>query len=116
MKTVWIFDGNRRVYPKAPAGKLWASEGPIYREHWVEHEVVSENRRSWITKYGAKVPKTGGRGIAFSVQEVDDDVWLNDHRSKIERQVGDIKDPALLRKVAELIDYKAIETQLATKQ
>lgn len=104
---VWIFDQNRRVYPPTPSGHKWASSGPpIYREHWVKHEVVDETKRSYVTKYGTKVPKTGGRGFALSEREVDLDVWLHDNRHKICRQIEMMQDAELLMKVAELIGYQ----------
>jgi len=105
VRHVWIFDNNRRIYPPAPKGRLWASGGPIYRDHWVKHEVTGETRVSYITKYGGKVPKKGGYGYALTIDEVEDDVWLHDHRHKIAKLVGEIQDVALLRKVAEAAGY-----------
>lgn len=103
---VWIFDINRRVYPPAQKGKIWADGGPIYREHWVKHEVTGETRVSWITRYGAKVPKKGGPGIALSLTEVEDAVWLHDHKYKIARCIELIRDASLLRAVADAAGYK----------
>ena len=105
---VWIFDINRRVYQPTPSGQKWTSSGPpIYRKHWVKHEVVGETKRSYITKCGAKVPKTGGRGYALSEREVDLDVWRHDNRYKICRQIEMMQDTELLMKVAELIGYQS---------
>lgn len=105
VRHVWIFDSNRRIYPPAPNGKLWASGGPIYREHWVKHEVAGETRASYITKHGGKVPKKGGHGFALSEAEVEDDVWRHDHRWRIAKIVGDLRDVSILRKVADVVGY-----------
>ena len=105
VRHVWIFDNNRRIYPPAPKGRLWTSGGPIYREHWVRHEVTGETRMSYITKYGGKVPKKGGHGFALTLVEVEDDVWRHDHRHRIAKLVGEIQDVELLRKVAEAAGY-----------
>lgn len=98
--TVWIFDENRRVYARNGG----CSGGPIYREHWYEQAVVGQTRRSWILRHGRKVPKTGGRGFAFTKAEVDDDVFCHDHIHAICERLRNV-DATTLRKVAELIGY-----------
>jgi hypothetical protein len=84
--TIWMFDINRRVYPK-PRSEY--SGGPIYREHWRPVTIEGETSRSWVTSwYGKKVPKRGkSQGIAFTEAEVEADVWAKEHRSKIVRMV-----------------------------
>jgi hypothetical protein len=101
---VWVFDSNRRIYPPTPSGRLWASGGPIYREHWVKRKVTGETRVSFLIDNGTKVPKRGGRGFAFTLDEVEDDVWRHDHRHKIANLIDRIE-PQLLRKIAEMIGY-----------
>lgn len=102
---IWHFDPNRRVYPPAPKGKLWASGGPIYREHWHEVEITGETSRSWLTAYG-KVPKSGEhRGFAFTIKEVEDDCWLQAHRYQISRAVEQCTSPELLREIAFLLNF-----------
>jgi len=101
---VWLFNNNRRIYPPAPPRKLWASSGPIYREHWEKHDVIGQTSRSWITKYAGKIPKLGGHGIAFTEQEVNDDVWIHDNRHLIARAVNENKNAETLREIAKLLN------------
>jgi hypothetical protein len=105
---IWVFDRNRRVYPKKEPGQL--SKSPIYREHWVKHEIIGETNRSWLIDpwNDVKVPKRGAdpRRFLFSEKDVDDNVWANDHRYRIERLIPTLS-PEKLRQVAELIGYEA---------
>ena len=104
-KFIWLYDENHRVYAKGDSGRPMGA--PIYREHWVKTEITGETSRSWLVGQWQKkkVPKKGGRGIAFTEQEVDDDVWVYDHRYKLSRLIGDCKDAGLLRAVAKVIGY-----------
>jgi hypothetical protein len=110
-QTIYVFDINRRVYPKRPPGAAYLGEGPIYREHWRAEKVVGETRVSWVLEFGRKVPKDQAKarkqGVVFTAQEVDDDCWLKSHRYRIVNDISRIDDPALLRKIADLIGYKA---------
>jgi len=102
-QTIWIFDINRRVYrePRSMSGS------PIYREHWRPVRIDAETSRSWVTQYGEKIPKKGEhRGVAFTEQEVDDDVWCNSHRSKIADAIYRLEDVATLRAIADLVGFK----------
>jgi hypothetical protein len=106
---IWVFDENRRIYPKEEPGQF--SRSPIYREHWVKREIIGETSRSWLIgpAWGpVKVPKRGAdsRRFLFSEKDVDDDVWANDHRYRIERLIQTLS-PDQLRQVAELIGYEA---------
>jgi hypothetical protein len=105
---VWVFDCNRRVYPVMAPGEI--SGSPIYREHWVKREITGETSRSWLIDpcERVKVPKRGAdpRRFLFSEKDVDDDVWANDHRYRIERLILTLS-PEKLRQVAELIGYEA---------
>ena len=102
--TVWIFDNNRRVYPKAEKGRLWASGGPIYREHWTTAKIIGETRRSWITDRNQKVPKKGPHpGVRFTQHEVDEDAWMNDHRYKVSEAVARCRDVEKLRAIAQAV-------------
>jgi hypothetical protein len=105
---VWVFDVNNRVYPKKEPGQL--SAGPIYRKHWVKREIIGETSRSWLIgpAWGpVKIPKKGARPSAFlfSQDAVDDDVWMHDHRYKIERMILTLS-PEKLRQVATIVGYK----------
>jgi hypothetical protein len=107
---VWVFDCNRRVYPVTAPGEI--SGSPIYREHWVKREIIGETSRSWLigAAWGpVKVPKRGAdsRRFLFSDKDVDDDVWANDHRCRIQRLIPFLS-PEKLRQVAELIGYEAV--------
>lgn len=44
-------------------------------------------------------------GVCYSESEVDDRVWLNEHRSHIARQVETVQNIACLRQIAALIEY-----------
>jgi len=106
---IWVFDVNRRVYPKKEPGEI--SRSPVYREHWVMREIVGETTRSWLIgseRAPAKVPKRGAdpRRFLFSEKDVDDNVWVNDHCYRIERLIPTLS-PEKLRQVAELIGYEA---------
>jgi hypothetical protein len=106
---VWAFDCNRRIYPVTAPGEI--SGSPIYREHWVKREIIGETPGSWLITEGwktVKIPKRGAsrRRFLFSEKDVDDDVWANDHRYRIERLIKTFS-PEKLRQVAELIGYEA---------
>jgi len=108
--TIWLFDINHREYsaltPEENAiGKRYSSGGAIYRSYWVPCEIKDETSRSWVTNRG-KAPKRGGHdGWAFCKSEVDDDVWVNDHRYKIVRVLQSCGDAEVIREVAGLLGY-----------
>lgn len=108
---LWLFDPSRRVYPPAEKGRLWASSGPIWREHWREHKIVGETRVSWITQYGKRVPKKGGPGIAFSEHELNELQWREENRHTIARAVSELKDVAVLRHIAALVGIPSATTK-----
>jgi len=74
---VWLFDGNRRVYPKS-AGMSCA---PIYSEHFYSVTIDSETSRSWIVD-GVKFPKNNPIGI-YTDQQKEDMIWARENRRKI---------------------------------
>lgn len=83
---VWVYNCNCRVYAKDASGR--STGGPIYRAHWEEKKIIGETSRSWIIGRGTwdelKVPKKGPHhGLCFSMDEVEDMCWVNDHRHKI---------------------------------
>ena len=100
---VWIFDINRRVYHKDEKG--YGVGAPIWREHWCKHEIVGETKRSWILKYGKKIPKSGGRDIAFTEEEINRAAFIQDNRHKIADAVRCITDYDTLKKVAEVAGW-----------
>ena len=105
IKSVWIFDSSRRVYRRDENGR--AIGGPVWREHWVGHEIVGETSRSWITEFGRKVPKKGGYGIAFDAAEIDRQEYIHKHRCKIADAVRRCDDYYTLRQIAEMAGYVA---------
>ncbi len=105
--TIWVFDINHRVYEKPLEGRLWASGGPIYRSHFVEHKIEGETSRSWIARYGTKYSKKERpHGVFITLEEVEDNCWLNGHRHKVASLVGNCQDAAIIRAIAELVGYK----------
>jgi len=106
---VWVFDCNRRVYPVIAPGGI--SGPPIYREHWVKHEIIGEATRSWLIGPAWKPVKVLKRGadprrFLFDKKDVDDNVWVHNHRHRIVCLISTIS-PEKLRQVAELIGYEA---------
>lgn len=108
--TFWIFDVNRRVYDKNRKGY---SGGPIYSEHFAKVEVIGETTRSWIFGHRGssfelfKDPKNkpGSNTRYFTDEEKSDQVWLDDNRMAIIRQVERLGANDM-RKVARLIGYE----------
>ena len=99
----WIFDENRRRYKTDEKGR--STGGPIWREHWVKVEIVGETSRSWITNYyDRKVPKKGGRGYAFSEEDIDRMAFV-EQRHAIGEAVKYCTDYETLRRIAEAVGY-----------
>lgn len=99
--SVFIFDALRRVYAKDDAGRPYGQ--PIYREYWVPRTVVSENRASLILENGMKIKKSAPNlNICLNTQELDDKVWLHEHRYTVERAVATLSDVAALKQIAVL--------------
>lgn len=112
--TVWLFDENRRVYAPRKEGQGLSSGPPIFREHFVPHEIVGETIRTWLVGKGTleNVRKkdltyrhwNGGRVRIFtSEQEVDDACYVHDTRHKIGRAVERCRDAVLLKQIAALV-------------
>jgi hypothetical protein len=115
--TVWIFDGNRRVYEQGSHGP------PIYAKHWIESTIISETRTSLVLDrhaFGRKVDKATGelrgnelgamrRQVAFSRQAVDDDIWLSENRHRISRDINTCADVVTLREIDALLKSKAVK-------
>lgn len=109
---VWIFDQNRRVYRKDANGKS-LSGGPIWREHWAKKKVTSETSRSWVVGENGwdqhKIPKKGPTpyGICWSEEELDQLSYVADHKHKISDAVQRLTDYDTLKRVADLVGFKA---------
>lgn len=104
---IYRFDINRRVYERKP-GKKYGGR-IIYREHWQELSITGETSRSWLVQRFSgdrsplKVPKKGAhRGWAFSKEEVEMDVFLNEAMPKIRDRLSwtHREDPQVLLRVA----------------
>lgn len=114
--TVWVFDENRRVYPKEklPPGKLWPSGPPIWREHWRPTAIKGETRVSWILENGRKVNKRDladgkVRGVLTSEADLDAACYVNQHArevgERVQRLAGGQKAAEVLRQIAALVGY-----------
>lgn len=114
--TLWIFDANRRVYPKEklPPGKLWSSGPPIWREHWMPKVIVGETRVSWILGHdqGRKISKrdlAAGkvRGVLTSERDLDAACYVNEHAhavaDRVSRLSGGEQAAEVLRQIAALV-------------
>lgn len=104
-RRVWVFDYNRRVYRQDEQGRSLHGS-PIWREHWREEEVVGETSRSWITRLGRKIPKSGGPGIAFSEEEIERAEYVHENRHLIADQVRMLTDHDKLCQIAKIIGCK----------
>jgi hypothetical protein len=106
---IWIFDENRRVYPKDASGRTPFGGSPIWREHWVKVEVIGETRVSWVVQwYGElKVPKKGANParFAFSLEDIERRTFVVENRHGIADAVGRLGDFDKLKAVAELVGY-----------
>ena len=98
--TVWVFNENRRIYARDEKGKSLGG-GPIWREHWEKGEILSETSRSWVLRYGEKVPKKGHdpRKYAFSLADIEDQAFVHENRYRISMAVSRNTDAAKLRTI-----------------
>jgi hypothetical protein len=100
--TVYIFDINRRVYRKEGGG-------PIWEEHWRPEVIESETSRSWVTRNGRKIPKTGKvHGVAFSLDDVRKDGYVNDNAYKIARLINSNIEYEKLVEIAKIVGYEPV--------
>lgn len=100
----WVFSESRRVYRRNASGQ--GIGGPIWREHWLKVEIVGETSRSWLTSWGQKIPKKGGPHIAFSLADIDRQVFIQE-RFAIGDAVRQCRDYETLRAIADLINYQS---------
>lgn len=108
-KGIFIFDGNHRVYPPRKPGELYSHGGPIWREHWVWNEIVSETSRSWVTRRGEKIPKKEPlpRGCAWTKEDIEKKAWVHENLHKITRVLERCGDDEKIRKIAEILEYES---------
>jgi hypothetical protein len=105
---VWVYDINCRVYRQDPVTKR-SYGSPIYREHWREVRVIGETARSWLTSCRKKIPKSGGSGISFSLEDVEQRSYMAEHAYHIGRKVGECRDYNTMKQIAEIIGYNEAE-------
>lgn len=99
--TVWLFDLNSRVY-------VPGRSAPVYRGHFVPHEIVGETSKSWIVGFGEKkFPKKNPEGM-YTAEGVDDQCWAQDYRIKIIDHVRRCS-PDQLREIAKIVGFVAPE-------
>jgi len=118
--TLWIFDENRRVYPKEklPNGQM-CSFGPIWREHWQATVITGETRVSWLVRgpnsRAGKISKrdlAAGtmRGVLSSERDLDAACVVQQHAYKIgqrvQRMAGGVAAEHVLRQIAALVGYE----------
>lgn len=100
---VWKFDINRRKYKPGSMGP------PIWREHWVKHRIIGQNRVSYLLEHGGKVPKKpNDQSHVFDEAHLEELVWANDNRQRIREAIFS---PAKvnaeqLRRIAAIIEEK----------
>jgi hypothetical protein len=104
-KTIWVYDINLRHYRRDEKGRSYGP--PIWRKSWRPNEVVGENRVSWIFASGAKVPKKGAVGVAFSEEEIDRLAFVEENKHRISDAVSCLGYERL-KQVADLIGYQPL--------
>jgi hypothetical protein len=105
-ETIWVFETNYRVYKRDENGR--SIGGPIYREHWRPHKIVDQTGRSWVLDNGLKVPKFAKERpqcFAFSELEVEQNVWMDEHRHKIAEKVHRASYDQV-REIARILGYE----------
>ena len=96
---VWIFDSNRRIYPKDGGN----SAQPIWAEHFSQAIIEGETLRSWIIK-GEKFPKKDPFGIYTDEQKADT-IWDHENRYAIINKIKSC-DIDLLKKIHQILEGK----------
>jgi hypothetical protein len=105
---LYNFDGNRRSYQPGLGG------APIYEKHFNSETIVGETKVSWLLGYaGVKVNKKtldsvlhyADRGY-FTKSGMEADIWFNEHRYKIVREV-ERAGLEQLREIARIVGYAA---------
>ena len=101
---VWIFDTNRRVYPKVN-GRV--TGGPIYAEHFVQAEITGETSKSWIVREGQRETKINKKTLAgiYTDEQKADKIWARCHRHDIVRLVQSC-DVEQLKQIAKILNYE----------
>lgn len=107
---VFYYDRDRRVYRED-------SSRPVYQEKFRETEIVGETKTAWLTTGNRKFSKkpkqskcpeqfTAHHDRLFTRQDVDDAVYVYDHRHRIAERIRDVEDAGFLQEIARLVGYK----------
>jgi hypothetical protein len=97
---IWIKDTNRRGYDDQ--GRL------IYRKHWIKQTVEKVGRKYiYAGNYRVDINGSGDfgvSGVAFSLEEVERDCWLNNNRQKIISKIERLRSSyGLFKKLEEVL-------------
>lgn len=104
-KVVFVRDENTRIY----LGRGREAQGPIERYYYVARLVVGKTRVSWlIGSAAAKVPFRDPSSV-YGRLDVEDDLWLRQHRYQVAKAVERIKELDKLREIARLVGYSPRE-------
>lgn len=98
-KVIYIYDLNRCIYRDGRC---------IEKEHWEPVVIEGETKVSWVLRHGRKIPKKGVRGVCFTEEERDKEVWLVENRFKISEMVRSLSYDDL-RAVAAIVGYQEKE-------
>jgi hypothetical protein len=117
---VWVYDENRRVYKRDEHGNT--TGGPVWREHWVKHVVVGENRATFFLATSNRYPfdekrvghyrrirkadlKVGAplRDVAFDEKDLDRRAWIQDNADALSVCVQRSLDFEKLAQVARML-------------
>lgn len=105
---VFVFDSNRRVYPKDKS----IASAPIYREHFAEREILGETSRSWLVGWHGlsldhrcvtKYPKKDNAGL-YTLGQIDEEVYRHDHMYRISKMVEHTSYKNL-KAIADIVGY-----------
>lgn len=99
----YIFDDNRRIYKRDENGR--SSGSPIFREKFVQVEIVGETSRSWVFSYygETKVSKKDPWKKIHTLKMVNDKVWLKEHAYKLGEKVQQCRDIAKMKQIAVIV-------------
>ncbi len=108
--TIYRFDINRRVYRDRTPGSFGGG-APIYSEHFEPLKIIGESKASWLLEHRQSVGKrvlafNGYPRKFFTAEQMDDDIWANEHRYNIKERLTRVS-VEQLRKVAAIIGYEA---------
>ena len=110
-QTVWIFDGNRRVYRDGQSR-------PVFREHFKDWKITGETSKFWLLGNSyqiikatrmLKCPERKGNWYTLSPRvfwselEVDETCWVHENRYRVVKDVQGCSDANTLRAIDALL-------------